>query len=77
MTVLSGEAWEADALATTGFVLGPVPGMAFLRSRPGVEAMIVDAEGRGEMSAGFEKRLAGVPAEKSLKHKDTKARRKA
>jgi thiamine biosynthesis lipoprotein len=60
VTVLAGEAWEADALATALFVLGPARGMALLRSRPGVEAMIVDAEGRGEMSAGFEKRLGSL-----------------
>jgi len=64
VTVLAGEAWEADALATAAFVLGPDRGMALLRSRPGVEGMIVDAEGRGQMSLGFEKRLGGGPAEK-------------
>lgn len=63
VTVLAGEAWEADALATTAFVLGQARGMELLRSRPGVEGMIVDAEGRGEMSVGFEKRLGGGPAE--------------
>jgi len=66
VTVLAGEAWEADAYATALFVLGPVPGMALLRSRPGVEAMIVDAEGRSEMSAGFESRLAGLSGKKEF-----------
>jgi len=66
VTVLAGEDWEADALATAAFVLGPARGMALLRSRPGAEGMIVDAEGRGQISLGFEKRLGGGQKEKSF-----------
>jgi len=39
------DAAEADAAATAAFVLGAERGIAFLRSRPGVRGVIVDAGG--------------------------------
>jgi thiamine biosynthesis lipoprotein len=45
VTVLAPTAAEADACATAAFVLGPSRGLAFLRSRPGVRGVIVDADG--------------------------------
>jgi thiamine biosynthesis lipoprotein len=45
VTVLASTAAEADAAATAAFVLGPERGLAFLRSRPGVRGVIVDAGG--------------------------------
>lgn len=45
VTVLAATAAEADACATAAFVLGPAKGLAFLRSRPGVRGLIVDAAG--------------------------------
>lgn len=45
VTVLARTAAEADACATAAFVLGPEKGLAFLRSRPGVRGLIVDAAG--------------------------------
>lgn len=46
VTVLAPTATEADACATAAFVLGPAKGIAFLRSRPGVRGVIVDADGQ-------------------------------
>jgi len=45
VTVIAPTAMEADACATAAFVLGPERGMDFIRARPGVEAMIIDADG--------------------------------
>lgn len=45
VTVLAPTAAEADACATAAFVLGPSKGLDFLRSRPGVRGLIVDAAG--------------------------------
>jgi len=46
VTVLAPTATEADACATAAFVLGPEKGISFLRARPGVRGVIVDANGR-------------------------------
>jgi thiamine biosynthesis lipoprotein len=45
VTVLASTASEADACSTAAFVLGPERGIAFLKSRPGVRGVIVDAAG--------------------------------
>lgn len=45
VTVLAPTAAEADAAATAAFVLGAERGISFLRSRPGVRGLIVDAVG--------------------------------
>ncbi len=45
VTVLAATAAEADACSTAAFVLGPERGLAFLRGRPGVQGVIVDAAG--------------------------------
>lgn len=45
VTVLAPTAAEADAAATAAFVLGAERGISFLRSRPGVRGVIVDAGG--------------------------------
>lgn len=45
VTVIAATATEADACATAAFVLGPARGIDFLRSRPGVRGLIVDAHG--------------------------------
>lgn len=46
VTVLAPRAVLADALATALFVLGPQQGLALLRDYPGVDALIVGADGR-------------------------------
>lgn len=45
VTVLAPTAAEADACSTAAFVLGPERGLDFLRARPGVRGLIVDAAG--------------------------------
>lgn len=59
VTVLAATASEADACATAAFVLGPVRGLAFLRSRPGVRGLIVDAAGALHWTDDALARLAG------------------
>lgn len=46
VTVLAPSAMLADALATALFVLGPEPGLSLLSGYPGVDALIVAADGR-------------------------------
>lgn len=46
VTILAPAAMLADALATTVFVLGPEQGLALLRDYPGVDALVVAADGR-------------------------------
>ena len=45
VTVIAPTAAEADACSTAAFVLGPDRGLAFLKARPGVRGVIVDADG--------------------------------
>jgi thiamine biosynthesis lipoprotein len=52
-TVLGANATLTDALSTTGFVLGVERGMEIVARLPGVEAVIVDAEGRIFYSDGL------------------------
>ncbi|MCL6450774.1 MAG: FAD:protein FMN transferase [Acetobacteraceae bacterium] len=52
-TVVGRRAVEADALATAALVLGPARGLEMLRRRPGVEALLVDEEGRVLCTPGF------------------------
>ena len=53
VTVVTAKAYEADALATAVFVLGPSEGMALLERLPGTEGLIVDAGGRVTVSTGL------------------------
>ena len=54
VTVLADACARADALATAVFVLGPVRGMALVEAAPGVEALIVDADGGRHDSSGLD-----------------------
>jgi thiamine biosynthesis lipoprotein len=45
VTILAPSAMDADALATTVFVLGPKKGFALIEKMPGVHAIIVDRRG--------------------------------
>jgi thiamine biosynthesis lipoprotein len=45
VTILAPTAMDADALATTVFVLGPEKGFALIEKMPGVHALIVDRRG--------------------------------
>ena len=52
-TVMAPRTYEADALATGVFVLGPHEGMALIESLPNVEGMIIDAAGGMHVSSGL------------------------
>jgi thiamine biosynthesis lipoprotein len=52
VTIISKEAALADALSTAVFVMGPLKGMVFVESLPGVEAVIVDSLGVITLSSG-------------------------
>jgi thiamine biosynthesis lipoprotein len=58
VTVLAATAAEADAAATAAFVLGPERGISFLRSRPGVRGLIVDADGALHWTDGDLEKMA-------------------
>lgn len=53
-TVIGADATLTDALSTTVFVLGVARGMALIATIAGVEAVVVDAEGRIYYSNGLE-----------------------
>lgn len=46
VSILAPLAVDSDALSTTVFVLGVVPGLALINRMPGIDAIIIDAEGR-------------------------------
>ncbi len=53
VTVLTADPVDADAFATSVFVMGPDAGMAWVEARPGVEALVVDEAGRVHRSSGW------------------------
>ncbi len=53
VTVLAPRAYQADALATGVFVLGPEEGMKLIESLTGVEALIVAKDGSLSLSSGL------------------------
>ena len=59
VTILAPTCLEADALATTCFVLGKEKGLKLIGSLDGVEGMIVSQQGSG-IEVGFSKGLAGT-----------------
>jgi thiamine biosynthesis lipoprotein len=52
VTIIAADGVTADALATAVFVLGPDAGMRLVESRPGVEALLIDAQGNFMMTPG-------------------------
>jgi len=59
-TVTASTLAYADALATAVFVLGPEEGMALLEKLPGVEGVIVAADGKVSVSSGLSRERLGV-----------------
>lgn len=59
-TVTASTLAYADALATAVFVLGPEEGMALLEKLPGVEGVIVAADGKVTVSSGLSRERLGV-----------------
>ncbi len=53
VTILAPDTMTSDALSTSVFVLGPKKGMELIRKLPGVEGLIVDAEGKVTASNGI------------------------
>lgn len=53
VTVLAPDGLTAEALSKTLFVRGPADGLAVLARFPGVDAVIVDAQGRLQCTAGL------------------------
>lgn len=53
VTVIGPDALTTDALSTTVFVLGPVEGLALIESLEGLDAVIIDPEGRLQYSSGL------------------------
>jgi FAD:protein FMN transferase len=53
VTVIGRDAAETDALSTAVFVLGPVRGLALIKTLPATEALVVDAHGKIYLSSGF------------------------
>lgn len=59
VSVLAKQAIDSDALSTTTFVLGVEKGLALIDSLPGVEAIIIDADGRLHYSRGLLREAGG------------------
>ena len=60
VTIVTGPATLADALATGVFVLGPGPGMALIERLAGVEGVIVTDKNEVLISSGLKDRLMMV-----------------
>jgi len=52
VTILARDTMTTDAFATAVFVLGPVEGMRLVERLNGIEAIIVDADGKAHASSG-------------------------
>ena len=52
-TVIGPDATTSDALSTTIFVLGPKQGMELVENLPGIDAVIIDANGQMHYSSGL------------------------
>lgn len=59
VTILSSDGLTSEALSKCLFVMGLDAGMRFVESQPGVDAVVVDAEGHLHYSSGL---LDGAPA---------------
>ena len=61
VTVVAGTGVLADGLDTGIFVMGPEKGMALIERLPGVEGVIVGADGTVSVSSGLRDRLQLIP----------------
>lgn len=57
ITILSGDAFDADALSTTVFAMGLEDGTAFVEALDGVEAVFITREGQISWTTGLNDRL--------------------
>jgi len=53
-TVIGPDAMTTDALSTTIFILGAVEGLALIESLAGIDAIIIDSNGKVHYSSGFQ-----------------------
>ena len=53
-TVIGPDAMTTDALATSVFILGAVRGLALIESLEGIDAIIIDSDGKLHYSSGFQ-----------------------
>jgi len=53
-TVTGPDAMTTDALSTTIFILGAIKGIALIESLDGIDAIIIDSDGKLHYSSGFE-----------------------
>ncbi len=53
VTIVSGDAVQADALSTTCFVMGTEEGMKLIENTPGAEALFIDKNLNISVSSGF------------------------
>ena len=53
VTILAGDGLTSEALSKTVFVLGAARGLALVATLPGVDAVVIDAEGRLHASPGL------------------------
>ncbi len=53
-TVVGPDALTTDALSTTIFILGAIDGIALIETLEGIDAIIIDSEGKVHYSSGFE-----------------------
>lgn len=53
-TVTGPDAMTTDALSTTIFILGAVKGLALIESLEGIDAIIIDSNGKLHYSSGFQ-----------------------
>lgn len=57
VTVWADDATYADALATAAFVLGPEQGLQLLEEWPGVEGLLVTAQGEVRFTSGLQEHI--------------------
>lgn len=53
-TVIGPDAMTTDALSTSIFILGAVEGLALIESLAGIDAIIIDSNGKVHYSSGFQ-----------------------
>lgn len=65
VSVIGPDATTTDGLTKPVFILGPEKGLKLIESIPGVDAVVIDAEGRMFYSSGLmnKQREAAIPAE--------------
>ncbi|TKB09967.1 FAD:protein FMN transferase [Desulforhopalus sp. IMCC35007] len=54
VSVVAPTVMDADALATSVFVMGPAAGVAFINGQPDTECFIIDKDGKNIKSAGWQ-----------------------